>query len=125
MAEDIKKKQKKSLKPKKYKKEKVLLIEDDYDFDEVDNALADTTNPPREKNKETPKHSGFLVDLSRLAGVDLKNPESTEEAFTNEYNEELEKETDVPQEVKIEAPSPQPVKRKPKKKVKKKVALIE
>lgn len=125
LAEDIKKKQKKSLKPKKYKKEKVLLIEDDYDFDEVDNALADTTNPPREKNKETPKHSGFLVDLSRLAGVDLKNPESTEEAFTNEYNEELEKETDVPQEVKIEAPSPQPVKRKPKKKVKKKVALIE
>ena len=121
-AEDAKKKHKKSLKPKKYKKEKVLCIEDD---DDVDNAAKDRAEHPTEKDNEIPKHSAFLFDSSRLAGVDLKHSESTEEAFTNEYKEEVEKETDIPHEIKIETPSVQPVKRKPKKKVKKKVAVIE
>ncbi|GAV26777.1 hypothetical protein PMKS-000233 [Pichia membranifaciens] len=121
-AEDAKKKHKKSLKPKKYKKEKVLRIEDD---DDVDNAIKHTAKHSTEKDNETPKHSAFLFDSSRLAGVDLKHSESTEEAFTNEYKEEVEKETDIPHEIKIETPSVQPVKRKPKKKVKKKVAVIE
>lgn len=121
--EVTKKKHKKSAKPKKYKKEKILSLDDDYiNDDEI--KLSTTNLPLNEEETGALKHSKFLVDSSRLADVDLKLPQVSEEVFANEYRDEQEKEAEISQDIKTDSVV-QPLKRKPKKKVKKKVAVIE
>lgn len=66
------------------------------------------------------KHSKFLVDSSRLADVDLKLPQVSEEVFANEYRDEQEKEAEISQDIKTDSVV-QPLKRKPKKKLKRKL----
>lgn len=119
----LKSKQKKPIKVKKYKKEKIIFLEDE-------DILSNSSSPISKANNA--QQSKFY-DASMLADIDLKQSGAAKHTtFVNEYEvtENLSKDNEEIQQtidgIKIEAPLLASThKKKPKKKVKRKVAVIE